>query len=639
MTIERWSPRRAATVLGAAAFVTYLNALTNGFALDDVPIIVQNPRVHHLTWLHGLLLAPYWPLYGRGLGLYRPLSIFGYAVQWALGGGAAPMFHVVNVLMHVGVVILLFFLLRRLAGQTPAFLGALVFAVHPLHVEVVANVIGQAELGAALGVMGAGLVLSSRPAGMAVGRGRVLAMAALYALALGYKEGAIVAPALLVALDLAQGRVALTRQGIRGWIRALWPTWASLLAVGLGYLALRHHVLGSLAGSDVAPGMPFLSTHHTLMGLRAWPEYMRLLFFPLDLAADYSPGVILPLTSLSPMATLGLLLFIGVVVLAFLTPIRPGAGLPAAWFIITISVTSNLLFPVGIVVAERTLYLPSAALALLVAYATRVALVAELPRLRARVLAGLAAAAVLLLAVRTVLRNPTWHDNDALAAALLQDVPQSYRAQWAAGTIALDRGDTLKADRYFRLAYRIWPEDAAFINDYGNFALLTRRYAMAEQLFRRGILLHPSFVSLHENLARVYIKTDRYALGLAEADTALRYYRNATLLDLRARALFGVGDYAEAARTWQRSFKVGRGSWDSWIGYARARALTRQTDLALAALDTARLRARKDTAALRAVQQARALTLQQAGRTEPEAGAPRRLQDVLRLPDATGARR
>ena len=207
MSMERWSPRRSIGALAAATFVAYLSALPNGFAFDDVPIIVQNPRVHHLTWLHALLLQPYWPIYGRGLGLYRPLTTFGYAVQWALTGGVAPWFHVVNVLMHVAVVVLLFQLLRRVVGQTPAFFGALVFAVHPVHVEAVANVVGQAELGAAIGVIAACLVFAARPEGLRVGGGRLVALAALYALALGYKESAIVAPALLVVLDFAQRRV------------------------------------------------------------------------------------------------------------------------------------------------------------------------------------------------------------------------------------------------------------------------------------------------------------------------------------------------------------------------------------------------------------------------------------------------
>src|SRR5690606_23003950 len=136
----------------------YANALANGFALDDVYIIQRNPRVHDLSNLRDIWLTPYWPWSGRELGLYRPGTIFLYAVQWAIGEGAAQAFHVMNLLLHALASVLVFVLLRRLVSDIPALAGALIFAVHPVHAEAVANVVGQAEIVAAIAVLAACLV-------------------------------------------------------------------------------------------------------------------------------------------------------------------------------------------------------------------------------------------------------------------------------------------------------------------------------------------------------------------------------------------------------------------------------------------------------------------------------------------------
>ncbi|NJD08968.1 MAG: hypothetical protein FIB01_00495, partial [Gemmatimonadetes bacterium] len=83
-------------LLVVAAVLPYLNSLANGYALDDVFIIQLNDRVHRLADLRGLWLTPYWPYLGSEAGLYRPLTIFLFAVQWAVGGGAPWLFHSVN---------------------------------------------------------------------------------------------------------------------------------------------------------------------------------------------------------------------------------------------------------------------------------------------------------------------------------------------------------------------------------------------------------------------------------------------------------------------------------------------------------------------------------------------------------------
>src|SRR5688572_16189427 len=160
----------------AAALVVYANTLWNGFAYDDVWIIQRNDRVHQLADLGRIWLTPYWPSFGSQLGLYRPFAIFAFAIEWAISGGAPWFFHLVNVLLHALVSVMVFVLIEKLFTRRAAFAGALVFAVHPLHTEAVANVVGQNELWAALGVLGASIIYVSRPEGIALQPRRMAAI-------------------------------------------------------------------------------------------------------------------------------------------------------------------------------------------------------------------------------------------------------------------------------------------------------------------------------------------------------------------------------------------------------------------------------------------------------------------------------
>ena len=151
-TSEPGTPRTLAAfgLVALAAIVCYLNSLGNGFALDDFWIVPQNANVTELSNLLRLWAEPYWTGdAGRDLGLYRPLPITFFNLEWAIGGGAAWPFHAANVLLHALVSVLVLAFARRFVPLPYAVAGALVFAVHPVHTEAVANVVGQAELLAA----------------------------------------------------------------------------------------------------------------------------------------------------------------------------------------------------------------------------------------------------------------------------------------------------------------------------------------------------------------------------------------------------------------------------------------------------------------------------------------------------------
>jgi len=587
-------------VVAAAALLVFANSLLNGFAFDDEFLIAGNARVHALHDQAAIWLSPYWPVFGAEAGLYRPLAVFAWAVQWAIGAGAAWVFHLGNVLLHVLVSVLLCFLLRVFVTSRAALAGALLFAVHPVHTEAVANVVGQAELIAAAALLAACLLWVTRPLPdeTAAGRparvaGRLAIITLMYAVAMLAKESAIVLPALLVALDAARGRLTpraqnpgdtgRTRGGLAYIPRSALPL-GVLLLTAVAYLALRIEVLGSVTGGNAAPALPFLRTgQRWLVALQAWPEYLRLLAWPFDLSADYSPDVIVPAAGLTPAVLIGGAVLALTLVLAVRTARRPLTGLPAAWFAIAILPVSNLIVPVGVVLAERLLYTPSVAMSIAGAVLYDRAAATGRAYRGVRIAPAVMATLLLLFALRSVVRNPDWKNTAAYWNALIRDHPESYRAQWGVGAHMAANGDPARARTYMERAVETWPHDPELLNE---LALLHVRYgeparaiAVLERALPLGAVGHRT--ALH--LAEAYLAAGRAQEALSVSGTLPAEH---AALVLRAQALEQLGRFDEAAAAWQQTVPASGHAWTWWAMRARAFARTGDGARAGAAADS-----------------------------------------------------
>jgi tetratricopeptide (TPR) repeat protein len=444
---------------------------------------------------------------------------------------------------------------------------------------------------------------------------------ALYGLALLAKESAIVLPALLVAGDAAIGRLRLERDSLARYVRATGVTIVLLALVAAAYLALRVVVLGSVAGQDAAPSLPFLRTGQRLfVALQTWPEYLRLLVFPLDLSADYSPDVIMPAAGVTPAVLLGALLLLGTIVLAVRTFVAKDsgriAGFAAAWFLIAILPVSNLIVPIGVVLAERVLYVPSFALAIVVAHAAArwIALPAppssdvHVETTVARKPFAMTAqgtipapafaviVAIVLLGIRTVLRNPDWRDTPAYWNALVRDHPESYRAQWGVASHMIVNGQPEQGLKYMETAAATWPHDPYLLTELGGQYLERGEAKRALEILERArelgheggrVPLYLGLASL--GIGRYDAALDWAAVAITSADT-LSPGDAASAHALRAQALEGLGRAAEAASTWQTAIQASPGrSFTYWMMLARAHGRTGDALRATAAADTARI--------------------------------------------------
>jgi hypothetical protein len=141
--------------LAILAALPYLNSLSGPWLLDDVALIARNPFVHRPSLWWRLWTGDYWASTGAVSGLYRPLPMMSYGVTWALAGGWTLPYHATNLLLHMSCAVMLFYGFLRFSSPHAAAAATAVFALHPVHAEVVANIVGRTELLLAAGMLAA----------------------------------------------------------------------------------------------------------------------------------------------------------------------------------------------------------------------------------------------------------------------------------------------------------------------------------------------------------------------------------------------------------------------------------------------------------------------------------------------------
>lgn len=530
-------------LVGVLAFAVYLPSLPNGFALDDVVAIERDARIQHLENVPKLLVSPYLTYMPRERSPYRPLTTISYAVSWAMGGGHPGAFHATNVAFHVVATLLLLSLLTTLgAPALPAAFAAAVFAVHPVHVEAVAGIVGRADVLSTIFILMAlrlHLAVEIRPAV------RVLGVSLAYLFALGAKEGAVVLPLLLLVLEAIRPATRRAKEEMGPVLARLlstWPTMAGMSVALAMFLLARKAVLGGVLHLDVAAYIAALPTSlRVTTAIANLTEVARLLVFPLDLTPEYGPSVIMP-------AGIGDMRFwLGVATLCgFLALIGYGmrlgnlvgrwlvAGL--LWIGVSYLLLSNLLLPLPMWIAERTLYLPSVGLTVLL-----VGVFSAIPTKRPSRPhpAHIALISALVLAgVHSARHSLIWKNDEALFADLVERHPESFRAQWWVGGRMVDAGQVEDGLVWLASAFELNANSVLLRLDYVRALLLTDRSVEAEALVRPiAPFLHPSQAVF---LAQSLIFQDRTSEAIDAVRTGLEYFPDEPRLIEQAR-LLGIG--------------------------------------------------------------------------------------------------
>jgi protein O-mannosyl-transferase len=445
----------AAGALALVCCVAYWNSFRAGLILDNSQIILQDPRLRSVDWqsVRDIFTLNYWWPTGES-DLFRPLTTLSYWFNYSvLGGGESPAgYHAVNLLLHWLNAVLAWLLVRGVTGRAwLALAAAAVFASHPLTVESVTNVVGRADLLAGLSILG-GLCLYRQFLGAGSRRGRwwLAGLGAAYFAGVFTKESAVVLPALMLLHDIVfPPAPGLTRTAtLRQSAARAWPAYASvlpgLLALVWARWAMFHDspLFGQFGGDNPITNAPFWTAVMTAVKVAGY--YLALFAWPARLSCDYSYNAITlfgwTLASGQDLhAWLALALLLALAAAAVFWWRRQPAiafflGLAAIAFL----PTSNLLFPIGTIMAERLMYVPLVGLAsaavLMLGLAGRT-LVSARPGQGPRTLefagVAVAAAVVVALAVRTINRNEDWTSTLRLWTSAAKAVPDSYKVHKA----------------------------------------------------------------------------------------------------------------------------------------------------------------------------------------------------------------
>ncbi|HUK29823.1 MAG TPA: hypothetical protein VLV89_01845 [Candidatus Acidoferrum sp.] len=410
--------------------MAYSNSFRAGFTLDNEYIILHNPAVQAATSANMDLIINHtywWPT--SESGLYRPVTTLSYLLNYAILGNQQNPFgyHLINFLLHCVNILLVYLLARRfIHGAWLPELIAIAWAVHPALTESITNIVGRADLLAGAAILG-GFLLYLKSV-EATGWTRIACLASLFVITtIGVfsKENAVTLLGVVILYELVFRREKNTlREVTEGCVAIIIP------------ILLLLYQRARLLAINPAQPVPFLENpligasflRGKLTAIAILSRYVGKLVWPASLSADYSFNQI-PMASGSAYDWIAWAAIALVLVAAIFLFMRNKTAFffVALAFIVFIP-TSNLLFNIDTIMAERFLYLPAIAFIACLAFAIR--WLSERSGIKA--LTPIAMALIIAcLGIRTWVRNKDWRDDFSLATASVKASAESFKTHMA----------------------------------------------------------------------------------------------------------------------------------------------------------------------------------------------------------------
>ncbi len=491
--------RTWAAAIFLAAVVVYTSTVGFGFIFDDRVTVVENTHIRSISMVKEMFSNSYWAGAGQPNTLYRPLVVFTLAVNYALTGLHAWSYHAFNILIH-GAVSVGVFLLALTWGMPVIAAGfaGLIFAVHPIHVEAVANVTGRSDLLAAFFLL-AMVLLHCRA--MKRGGWAFILPALAYLAAMFSKEIGVTGLGLVLVSDL------LGKPGFKDNLRELLrrralPAYLMYLFALSLFLVMRSNAVG-----PAVTALPFIdnpaalsaSYLRILTAITVIVKGFLLLLMPVNLSADYSYSAIPVVKSafeFQPILSCVVLaaVIFSVVRLRNIAFILPAA---AAWYCLALLPASNIIFPIGTIFGERLLYVPSIGFCLIAGFAFSTLLRVPSPRAGYAVI-GLV---ILVLGLKSFSYAQVWSDPIKLFSAAVEAAPNSVRSHYNLGSALKDKGRLDEASYHWKYALSIYPEHVESLGDMGSFCMIRGDLDQARAYLEKAVSVAPERAGAWYNLA------------------------------------------------------------------------------------------------------------------------------------------
>ncbi|MCE2713447.1 MAG: tetratricopeptide repeat protein [Cryomorphaceae bacterium] len=488
------------------AFLLYMNTLNHGYVIDDQIAITRNSLTQKgISGIGEIFSHSYLFGYdGREDESYRPLTLTTFALEKSLFDASPKASHFIQVLLYGILLVVLFKWLTELVGEQSKALvtiACLLFAVHPVHTEVVANVKSRDEL------LGALLLFTSLMFFVRWLRERNMFQIILslftFFLAMLSKETAVLGIVLFPAMSFI-----IEKRSLKQTAQDSLP----LISPFVLYFAIRTTVLSDVLITDpidpVANSLALAKSGSELLATNfsIFFKYLELLIYPIRLSWDYSVPQI-PLVGFSSISALTgvLILFLLIVVLIIGVWKRTMIGLGALIFFSTFALTSNFFFLINCPLGERFLFMPSLGFLIVIVWSSE-----RIMKERWMSYASfLVLPVALLFSLRTLYRNMDWKENLTIYESGRSVCPRSVKVRFNLGTEYLQQGERAQTSE----------------EKMGWFSKALYEFDASEQLY-------PDYSLIYENSGFVYSemgklagtnkkKLEYYYKGLAELRKAI----------------------------------------------------------------------------------------------------------------------
>ncbi len=517
-------------LLIALSALPYLPSLKYHFVYDDDVQIVNNTSIQSWDAVPSYFTSTLFGSDDRTAASnfhYRPIFFLWLRINDSLWGRNSVGWHASALCLHLAVTVLVFFLLRRqFENSWIATVAALIFGVHPAHIESVVWVSGATDPLAALFLLGGALLWLSG-SGWKNSPGRIGSLVC-YAAALLTKETAVAFPVIVFIYALlgvektpmpeaADGRLA-SGVNVRAALHALWETVPFLVVTAL-YLTARYAVL-----RGVPTQVPWLATRDALLTAPlVLVFYLRHMIWPFGLSLFYSfPVISSPMNMLFWLPVAALAALVALMYTWWHRSNESSIPLAVAWcFLPLLPVLDIALFQRDDTVHDRYLYLPSIGLAigagLLLHLSTRALERSRRPRLAFTV----AAILITILAFSTIAQSAPWQDNLALYTHASEQSPKNTIARNNLAAEFVKQGRLDNAGPIFQAVLLDRPDYWLANYNFGYLNYRLKHFDLAEDYLHRAIALNPADPDEHAYLGLTYFHENHFADAAVELRTAI----------------------------------------------------------------------------------------------------------------------
>lgn len=518
-------------IFAVVILIVFGNVLFNGFVYDDHYLIKDNPYIKNFSYLGKVLSSDVAVTSSieKPSGYYRPLSMFFLMVIYKLWGLNTFGLHLMTLLIHLANTFFVFLLIKKISTDVRlGFIAALLFAVHPIHVEAVAPIFNFMGILATLFSLSAFLAfVKSRQEG---GKRFFVLSAFLFLCAVFSKEEAITLPAIFILYDLYFVSNFKWKAFVRQCKDYLW----FFLLAGL-YVAARLVVMQKPAALgfwnlDLAFSVsPTKTLFLQIISIaKIFSDYLNLLIFPFKLSAYYLLDDPLLLSGLQIF--LSVFIVLGLIVYAFYFAKKQKLiSFSIFFFFISSFMISNLI-PIGGLFAERFMYFPSVFYCVVLAYLF-VKLFAYFQdknnSLGKLVIFSIFFIVVGLYAQAAAVRNYVWRNDVILWSDTAQKTPQSYRPFQYLGDAYVYHGPSYyeKALAAYREALkRSGVPEIELRNSIGRVYGVMNKHDLALKEFKYALSLNNSSIVGYYDIGVTY-----YFMG--EYEQALSFFKAGQALD------------------------------------------------------------------------------------------------------------